>query len=127
MDEPFRNPVVDWAALSPVLVLLGGAGLVERIDSGGAIHALAAGAVGVAAVAFGGWRRLAGPLFLGTGLVVTVTVLETLHTLAGVPTWAWLAAGGAALLATGVGLERAATSPTEAGRRLVDVVSDRFD
>ena len=28
MDEPFRNPGVDWAALSPVLVLLGGAGLV---------------------------------------------------------------------------------------------------
>jgi hypothetical protein len=80
----------------------------------------------VAAVAAGGWRRLAGPLFLGTGLVVTVTVLESLAALAGVPTWAWLAAGGTILLATGVALERTATSPVEAGRRLVDVVDQRF-
>lgn len=55
-----------------------------------------------------------------------MTVLESLTTLAGVPTWAWLAAGGATLLCAGVALERSATSPVEAGRRLVDVVDDRF-
>lgn len=126
-EEAADANLSSWIAFGPSIVLLGGAGLVERLDGGPAWHALVAGAVGVSAVAAGGWRRLAGPLFLGTSLVVTVTVLETLHTLAGVPTWAWLAAGGTALLAAGIGLERSATSPSEVGRRLVDVVADRFD
>jgi hypothetical protein len=44
-----------------------------------------------------------------------------------VPTWGWLATGGTALLATGIVLERNETSPVEAGRRLVDVVAERFE
>jgi hypothetical protein len=116
-----------WIAFGPPITLLGAAALVERIDGGPTWHALVAGLVGVTAVAAGGWKRLAAPLFLGTGLLVAVTILETLHTLAGVPTWAWLAAGGSFLLLTGIALERSATSPTEAGRRLVDVVTERFE
>ena len=115
-----------WVAYGPAIALLGGAALAERLSGGGAWHGLTAGAVGAAAVVAGGWRRLAGPLFLGTGLVATVTIVESLATLAGVPTWAWLAAGGVTLLTTGIVLERSATSPLEAGRRLVDVVDERF-
>ncbi|MGH8975247.1 MAG: SCO7613 C-terminal domain-containing membrane protein, partial [Acidimicrobiia bacterium] len=89
-------------------------------------HALVAGIVGVAAVAAGGAWRLAGPLVLGTGLLVAVTLHESLAALAGVPTWAWLATGGGFLLATGIALERSDTSPVEAGRRVVDVLSERF-
>jgi hypothetical protein len=144
--EPFLVPVVlqllvlgtqlrrrhddvpsSWISYAPPIALLGGAALAERIDGGPPWHALVAGAVGVAAVAAGGWKRLAAPLFLGTALVGAVTVLETLHTLAGVPTWAWLATGGTTLLLVGVALERSATSPSEAGRRLVDVVAERFE
>lgn len=121
------DPPSSWIAYGPSVALLGVAALAERLDGGPAWHALVAGAVGVTAVAVGGWKRLAGPLFLGTALVVAVTVLETLHTLAGVPTWAWLAAGGTALLVAGIAMERSATSPSEAGRRLVDVVGERFD
>ncbi len=40
--------------------------------------------------------------------------------------WGWLAAGGSVLLATGLALERWATTPVEAGRRLVDLVEQRF-
>ena len=115
-----------WVAYGPAIGLLGGAALVERLSGGAGWHALVAGAVGVAAVAIGGWRRLAGPLFLGTALIGAITVLESLTALAGVPTWAWLAAGGTVLLTAGVALERTATSPIEAGRRLVDVVDERF-
>ena len=50
-----------WTAYGPAVALLGGAALAERLDGGPAWHALVAGAVGVAAVAVGGWRRLAGP------------------------------------------------------------------
>ena len=121
------DPPSSWIAFGPSIALLGVAALAERLDGGAAWHALVAGAVGVVAVAAGGWKRLAAPLFLGTALVVGVTVLETLHTLAGVPTWAWLAAGGSALLLAGVAMERSATSPTEAGRRIVDVVGERFE
>ena len=120
-------PLGSWVAYGPAVALLGGSALAERLAGGSGWHAVVAGAVGVAAVAAGGWRRLAGPLLLGTALVVAVTVVESLGALAGVPTWGWLAAGGSVLLAVGVALERADASPGEAGRRLVDVIADRFD
>lgn len=120
------DPPSSWVAFGPAIGLLGAAALAERVSGAEAWHSLVAGAVGVVAVAVGGWRRLAGPLFLGTGLLVAVTVLESLTTLAGIPTWGWLAVGGSILLAAGVALERSATTPVEAGRRLVDVVEERF-
>ncbi len=121
------EPPSSWVAYGPAIGLLGSSALAERLSGAEAWHSLVAGAVGVAAVAVGGWRRQAGPLLLGTGLMVAVTVVELLTTLAGVPTWAWLAFGGSILLATGIALERSATTPVEAGRRLVDVVEERFN
>ena len=98
----------------------------ERISGGAGWHALVAGAVGTAAVGVGGCRRLAGPMLLGTALLVAVTVHESLGALAGVPTWAWLTLGGSILLSVGIAMERSDTSPVEAGRRIVDVVAERF-
>lgn len=123
-----RHPgeTTSWAAYVPPVALLGGVALVERLAGGAGWHALVAGAVGMAAVAAGGWRRLAGPMLVGTGLLVALTVHESLGALAGVPTWGWLSTGGAVLLGIGVALERSDTSPVEAGRRLVDVVGERF-
>jgi hypothetical protein len=118
--------VSSWRAYAPSVLVLGGSALVARMDGGSAWHAVVAGGVGVVAVALGGWYRLAGPLFSGTGLAVAVTLYESQAPLASVPTWAWLAAGGSALLTVGVALERNDTSPVEAGRRLVDVVTERF-
>jgi hypothetical protein len=114
-------------AHAPAIALLGGAALAERLGGGGAAHALLAGAVGVAAVAAGGTWRLAGPLVVGTALLVAVTAHESLAQLASIPTWAWLAAGGSGLLSLGIILERTGATPVEAGRRLVDVIGDRFD
>lgn len=122
-----RHPATtSWAAYVPAVALLGGVALLERMSGGAGWHALVAGAVGTAAVAAGGWRRLAGPMLVGTGLLVAVTVHESLGALAGVPTWAWLTLGGSVLLALGIALERTDTSPVEAGRRIVDVVAERF-
>ncbi|MGI8810082.1 MAG: SCO7613 C-terminal domain-containing membrane protein [Acidimicrobiales bacterium] len=115
-----------WAAYVPAIALLGGAALLERLAGGAGWHALLAGTVATAAVAAGGGRRLAGPMLAGTALLVAVTVHESLGALAGVPTWAWLTLGGSVLLGTGVALERNDTSPVEAGRRIVDVVAERF-
>ena len=80
----------------------------------------------VVAVAAGGRWRLAAPLVLGTGLLVALAVHESLGVTASVPTWAWLALGGTTLLGAGVLLERAQLGPLESGRRLVDVVQERF-
>jgi hypothetical protein len=121
-----RPAVSSWVAYGPAIALLGGVAVAERLGGGPGWHALVAGAVGVAAVVAGGAWRLAGPLVLGTGLLVAVTLHESLTALAGVPTWAWLAAGGSFLLVMGVALERSDTSPVEAGRRVVDVLSERF-
>jgi len=119
-------PASSWSAYVPSVVLLGGVAAAERFAGGAGWHALVAGAVGIAAVAMGGGRRLAGPMLVGTGLLVAITVHESLGALAGVPTWGWLTLGGTLLLSTGVALERSDTSPVEAGRRIVDVVAERF-
>jgi len=116
-----------WVAYGPAVVVLGGVALAQRLAGGGGGHALAAGTVGVVAVAVGGWRRLLGPLMAGTALLVVVTVNESLSALAGVPTWAWLATAGLVLLGVGVGMERGETSPADAGHRLVDVLSERYE
>lgn len=120
------HTVSSWWAYAPAVAVMGMTSLGQRIDGGHAWHAVAAGAVGVLAVGVGGWHRQAGTLFAGTALLVSIAVYETLGTLATTPTWAWLAAGGTSLLATGIALERSDRSPVEVGRRLVDVVHERF-
>jgi hypothetical protein len=122
-----RHHVSSWIAYVPAVALLGGAALAERIGGGAGWHALVAGGVGVLAVAVGGWRRLAGPMVVGTALLTVLTVRESLSALAGVPTWAWLGLGGTLLLGTAVVLERSDASPLEAGRRVVEVLAERFE
>jgi hypothetical protein len=116
-----------WVAYGPAIALVGGAALLERLDGGPAVHAVVAGAIGAAAVAVGGWGRLAAPLLVGTALLVGVAAHESLAVTTALPTWVWLAAGGSTLLGAGIALERSQTGPMEQGRRLVDAVSDRFD
>ena len=115
-----------WFTLAPPLALLGATAMAERLDGGAAVHGLVAGAVGVVAVVVGGRSRLLGPLVVGLVTLGVLTVYETLAVTAGVPTWAWLAAGGTVLLGAGVALDRADTGPVEAGRHLCDVLDTSF-
>ncbi len=121
-----RMEISSWVAYGPAVALLGGAAMVERVTGGGAGHALVAGAVGLAAVIVGGQRRLIAPLLLGTALLVVLAVHESLAVTAGVPTWGWLALGGVTLIGAGIAMERAQSTPLETGRRVVDVVAERF-
>jgi hypothetical protein len=121
-----EHGVSSWLAHAPPVALLGATALQERLAGGAAWHALVAGLVGGAAVAAGGARRLAGPLLVGTLLVVATTVHETLGVTAALDTWVWLALGGLTLLAAGVAMERRGVGPVEAGRRLLDVIDERF-
>jgi hypothetical protein len=115
-----------WIAYGPVITVFGGAALAERMSGGPGWHAVVAGTVGVLAVAAGGYRKLAAPLLLGTGLLVVLVGYETLAITAALPTWTWLAAGGLALLGAGVAMERKDLTPIESGKRLVDVVDEKF-
>lgn len=127
LRRPGTPPVSSWLTYAPALALVGGAALLERVaGSPSGWHGVIAGVVGVTAVAVGGMWRQAGPLVTGTVLVVAVTAHETLETSPQVPTWAWLATGGAALLGLGLLLERRGTGPVESGRRLVELVNERF-
>jgi hypothetical protein len=115
-----------WIAYGPVVTIFGGAALAERLSGGPGWHAVVAGTVAVLAVAAGGYRKLAAPLFLGTALLVILVGYETLAITAALPTWTWLAAGGVALLSAGVAMERKDLTPIETGKRLVDVVDEKF-
>lgn len=119
--------VDSWTAYVPAIALLAGAAGAERVAGGAGWHALVVGAVGSVAVIVGGWRQLAGPIVTGTAFIVGVTLYESAAALAGMPTWMWMAVGGCVLLAAGVVLERSDTSPLEAGRRVVDVMQERFE
>jgi hypothetical protein len=122
-----RRGASSWYADVPPLLLVAVPALGERLAGGPAWHALLAGGIGVLAVAAGGARRLGGPLVVGSLVLVAVVVVETLAVVASVPTWAWLALGGCALLGAAVAIERSGTSPVASARRLVDVIDERFD
>lgn len=121
------QPGSSWMTFAPAVAITGLPALVERMEHGSGWHAVAAGAVAVLGVALGGYYRQAGPLFTGTLLLLAVVGYEAFAIVAGVPTWAWLALGGSALLGTGIAMERADTSPVEATRRLIEVIDERFE
>ncbi|MFN3216037.1 MAG: SCO7613 C-terminal domain-containing membrane protein [Acidimicrobiales bacterium] len=119
--------VSSWLTTGPAVGLVGFAALGERVlfDGAGG-HAVAAGIVAVAAIVAGAHLRLAGPLVVGTAVLVATVAHESFGYAAGVPTWAWLAAGGATLLGAGIAVERGATTPVESARRTVTMVCADF-
>jgi hypothetical protein len=122
-----RRGASSWVADVPPLLLVVVPALAERLADGPGWHSLLAGGLAVLAVAGGGVRRLGGPLVVGTIAVVAVVLVETFALVASVPTWAWLALGGALLLGVAVMIERTGTSPVTTARRLVEVIDARFD
>jgi hypothetical protein len=122
-----RRGTSSWIADVPPLLLVVVPALAERLAGGPGWHTVLAGGVAVAAVAGGGIRRLGGPLVVGTLALVAVVLVETLAFVASVPTWAWLAVGGAVLLGVAVLIERTGTSPVATAKRLVEVIDERFD
>jgi len=121
-----RSGVSSWIAYAPTIALFGAVAAFDRFDGGSAWHAVIAGGVGVLAVLAGGWYRLVGPLLTGTALVAAVTIYESLGPGSRVPTWGWLALGGAVLLGAAVYMERAETTPLEQGQRVLAVLTTRF-
>jgi hypothetical protein len=65
-----------WIAYGPVVTIFGGAALAERL-SGGPGGTRSSPAPSVAGGGGGGYRKLAAPLFLGTGLLVVLVGYET--------------------------------------------------
>ena len=121
-----RRGLTSWVAYAPTIAVFGLVAAVDRFTGGSAWHAVIAGGVGVLAVLAGGLWRLAGPLLTGTALLTAVTVYESLGPGSRVPTWGWLALGGAVLLAAAVQMERSETTPLEQGQRVLDVLVNRF-
>ena len=121
-----RDGVSSWIAFAPTIGLFGFIALADRFNGGSAWHAVIAAAVGVAAVIAGAGQRLVGPLITGTVLVAVASIHESLGPGSRVPTWGWLAIGGAVLLAAAVHLERRDTTPLEQGQRIIEILSTRF-
>jgi hypothetical protein len=111
-----------WVTQGPALGLAGGHLLVTLASTGEPWRGLAALVLGAVAVAVGGWRRLAAPLVLGTGLIAGALILMAGNDLTLVPMWAWLLVAGIGLLVLAVLLERKAPRPADVSRRIVDIV-----
>lgn len=102
-----------WLTDVPPVLLVGIPAIAERLAGGPGGHAVLAGAVAVGAVAVGGMSRRGGPLVVGTVLLGLVVVVELLLVVVGVPTWVWLALGGAALLGVAAVIERSDGHPVQ--------------
>jgi hypothetical protein len=122
-----RHGTSSWLTDVPPLLLVAVPALAERLAGGPGWHAVLAGGLAVAAVAHGGAARLGGPLVVGTVVLVATVVVEVVAMIVAVPTWVWLAAGGALLLVAAAAIERTEGSPVTAARRLREVVAERFD
>jgi hypothetical protein len=122
-----RHGTSSWLTDVPPLLLVAIPALAERLAGGPGWHAVLAGGLAAVAIAYGGAVRLGGPLVVGTVVLVATVAVESVAMIAAVPTWAWLAAGGAGLLATAAAIERTGGSPVTAARRLREVVAERFD
>jgi hypothetical protein len=115
-----------WSVDVPPLLLVVVPAVLERLAGGPGWHAVLAGAVAVAAVVLGGAARYAGPLVVGTVALLTVVLVETFAVVTAVPTWVWLAIGGAVLLGAAALVERTGGRPVRAARQLATVVGERF-
>ena len=121
-----RSGISSWATYAPTVALLAYVSIAERWASGSAWHAVIAGGIGVMAVIAGGYGKLVGPLISGSVVLAVVVGYESLGPAALVPTWAWLATGGAVLLAAGVAIERSDTSPLERGQQIRSVITTQY-
>ena len=113
-------PINSWAAYTPGLVYGGLWLLGVQFDRDTAWATPVALALGLAAIAAGGWRRLGGPLVIGTGIVAGTVAVAAGDSLADLPSWLWLSAGGLGLLGLAFAIERAGREGVAELRALVD-------
>jgi hypothetical protein len=117
-----RSKVNSWIAYAPGLTV-GALWLFTVQLERDTVWAIPVGLTfGLAAAAIGAWRRLAAPLVGGTAITLVTTLVATGTDLDAVPTWAWLAAGGALLIALAISIERTSKRDTS----LKDLV-ERWD
>ncbi len=108
-------PTPTWLAYSPMLVVASLWLLPVQIERDTEWALPLTLAIALGSVAAGAWRRLAAPLVGGTALTVATTFVATGSDLRAIPTWAWFAVGGAALLGTAVLIERTGKQGTSLG------------
>ncbi len=113
-------PVNSWAAYTPGLAYGGLWLLGVQFDRDTLWATPVALTLGLAAIAAGGWRRLGGPLVIGTGIVAGTVAVAAGDSLADLPSWLWLSAGGLGLLGLAFAIERAGREGVAELRALVD-------
>jgi hypothetical protein len=116
--------VSSWAIDVPPMLLVAVAALGERLAGGPGWHGVLAGTVAIIAVIYGGAAGRGGPLTSGIVVLLTVVIVETVAYAALVPTWAWFAVAGSALIGAAVLIERKGLSPTRAVGTLKRIATD---
>lgn len=101
-----RLAVSSWLAYGPGLATATAWLLASQLEPATGWATLGGLAIGTIAIAVGGVRRLAAPLVTGTLLLTGTIVVSAGPRLSAAPTWAWIAGGGAALLAIAAAIER---------------------
>ncbi|MEU5873654.1 hypothetical protein AB0A73_19110 [Glycomyces sp. NPDC047369] len=108
-----------WPALGPALAVGLGPSLVMALGpDGDPWRRIAVGAVAVAVLLAGAWRRWQAPLVLGSVVLAVLAVNEIALVWSAVPKWIPLSAGGAVLIAAGATLEQRRRDLARIGRSL---------
>jgi hypothetical protein len=108
-----------WLAYGAALTTMTVHLLATLVDTHDTSRAGVAIACSVLAVAFGGMRRLAAPMFVGIGLLISALLIELGPNLARLSVWAWVAAGGVALIGVAIAIERAVRGGEQAAVRRI--------
>lgn len=113
-------PVGSWVAYSGGMAIAGIWLTSVQLDRETVWAVPLALTIGMVAAGIGAWRRLAAPLVGGVAVIGSTLLLAVGDDLTDVPTWAWLAVGGLALLGVAVLIERASRHGSSGLAGIVD-------
>ncbi len=90
--------LTSWSAFGPGLAVIAVWTASVQFQRGADWATLVGLVVAVVALGVGGWRKLAGPLVIGTVHLAAATLIASGSQLSSLPAWVWIAASGAVLV-----------------------------
>ncbi len=127
LTDAGKKKTSSWEAYGFGLTLFVSAALIDSIVQDSHIHSLIGAAVCVLAIALGAWRKLIGPLLIGTVFLILFVIRETFNMASTVPPFVWIGIGAFILIGVAVAMEKSQMTPAQARKKVSAVVADEFE